>query len=184
MDSILFITRRWYSLDGVLDNLENALRTWADKLAEIWNLLTQDPETFRGGTIWNIIQRIHGSLQAIGLALLVLFFLYGVVKQTTSLKEIKRPEMALRLFLRFAIARALANDPDVLLCDEATSALDPQTTKSILELIRRINQEFGITVIIITHAMSVVRDVCDTVAVIEKGRLVRVGDVEEVMADA
>ena len=94
-------------MDGVLDNLENALKTWTDKLAEIWNLLTQDPETFRGGTIWNIIQRIHGSLQAIGLALLVLFFLYGVVKQTTSLKEIKRPEMALRLFLRFAIARAL-----------------------------------------------------------------------------
>ena len=61
-------------MDGVLDNLENALRTWADKLAEIWNLLTQDPETFRGGTIWSIIQRIHGSLQAIGLALLVLFF--------------------------------------------------------------------------------------------------------------
>ena len=60
-------------MDGVLDNLENALRTWADKLAEIWNLLTQDPETFRGGTIWNIIRSIHGSLQAIGLALLVLF---------------------------------------------------------------------------------------------------------------
>jgi len=94
-------------LDGVLDNLENALRTWADKLAEIWNLLTQDPETFRGGTIWSIIQRIHGSLQAIGLALLVLFFLYGVVKQTTSLREVKRPEMALRLFLRFAVARVL-----------------------------------------------------------------------------
>ena len=94
-------------MDGVLDNLENALRTWADKLAEIWNLLTQDPETFRGGTIWNIIRSIHGSLQAIGLALLVLFFLYGVIKQTTNLREVKRPEMALRLFLRFAIARVL-----------------------------------------------------------------------------
>ena len=79
-------------MDGVLDNLENALRTWADKLAEIWNLLTQDPETFRGGTIWNIIRSIHGSLQAIGLALLVLFFLYGVIKQTTNLREVKRPE--------------------------------------------------------------------------------------------
>ena len=94
-------------MDGVLDNLENALHTWAEKLAEIWNLLTQDPETFRGGTIWSIITRIHGSLQAIGLALLVLFFLYGVVKQTTNLREVKRPEMALRLFLRFAVARVL-----------------------------------------------------------------------------
>ena len=84
---------------------------------------------------------------------------------------------------RVAIARALANRPKLLLCDEATSALDPQTTKSILELIRRINVEFGITVIIITHSMSVVHEICDHVAVIEKGRLERVGTVEEVMAD-
>lgn len=94
-------------MDGVLDNLENSIRTWAEKLAEIWNLLTQDPQTFRSGTIWSIIQRIHGSLKAVGLALIVLFFLYGVVKQTTSLREVKRPEMALCLFLRFAIARVL-----------------------------------------------------------------------------
>ena len=94
-------------MDGVLDNLKNALETWCEKLAEIWSLLTQDPATFRGGTIWNIIQRIHGSLQAIGLALLVLFFLYGVIKQTTNLREVKRPEMAIRLFIRFAIARVL-----------------------------------------------------------------------------
>ena len=94
-------------MDGVLENLENALQTWAEKMSEIWSLLTQDPETFRGGTIWKVIVSIHNSLQAIGLALLVLFFLYGVIKQTTSLREIKRPELALRLFLRFSIARVL-----------------------------------------------------------------------------
>lgn len=94
-------------MEGILDNLKNALETWATKLAEIWTLLTQDPETFRGGTIWNIITRIHGSLRAIGLALLVLFFLYGVIKSTTNLREIKRPEIVLRLFLRFVLARVL-----------------------------------------------------------------------------
>lgn len=94
-------------MEGILDNLKNALETWAAKLAEIWTLLTQDPETFRGGTIWNIITRIHGSLRAIGLALLVLFFLYGVIKSTTNLREMKRPEIVLRLFIRFALARVL-----------------------------------------------------------------------------
>ena len=84
---------------------------------------------------------------------------------------------------RVAIARALANRPKILLCDEATSALDPKTTKSILDLIRRINEEFGITVIIITHSMGVVREVCDRVAVLENGRLLRTGTVEEVMQD-
>lgn len=94
-------------MEGIIDNLENALNTWSAKLAEIWSLLTQDPESFRGGTIWGIIVRIHGSLKAIGLAMLVLFFLYGIVKETTSLKEVKRPETGLKLFLRFVIARTL-----------------------------------------------------------------------------
>ena len=94
-------------MEGIIDNLENALNTWSSKLTEIWSLLTQDPESFRGGTIWGIIVRIHGSLKAIGLAMLVLFFLYGVVKETTSLKEVKRPETGLKLFLRFVIARTL-----------------------------------------------------------------------------
>ena len=95
------------NLEGIIDNLENALNTWSAQLAEIWSLLTQDPQNFRGGNIWKIIVQIHGSLKAIGLALLVLFFLYGIVKETTSLKDIKRPEMGLKLFLRFVIARAL-----------------------------------------------------------------------------
>lgn len=94
-------------MEGIIDNLENALNTWSEKLSEIWSLLTQDPESFRGGSIWNIIVRIHGSLKAIGLAMLVLFFLYGVVKETTSLKDVKRPETGIKLFLRFVIARVL-----------------------------------------------------------------------------
>ena len=78
-----------------------------------------------------------------------------------------------------AIARVLASDPEILLCDEATSALDPQTTKSILELIRKINKEYGITVVVITHEMSVVQEICNRVAVLERGVLVESGTVEE-----
>ena len=78
---------------------------------------------------------------------------------------------------RVAIARALATDPKVLLCDEATSALDPQTTQSILKLIKKINQEQGITVIVITHEMLVVKEICDRVAVMEAGRVVEKGDI-------
>ena len=80
---------------------------------------------------------------------------------------------------RVAIARVLASDPEILLCDEATSALDPQTTKSILELIRKINKEYGITVVVITHEMSVVQVICNRVAVLERGVLVESGTVEE-----
>ncbi len=94
-------------MDGIIDNLENALQTWNEKLAEIWLLLTQSIENFKGGGIWEVIVKIHGALLAIGLALLVLFFVFGVVKSCTNLTEIKRPEHALKLFLRFAIARGL-----------------------------------------------------------------------------
>ncbi len=94
-------------MDGVIDNLTNAINTWNDKLAEIWSLLTESPQTFKGGNIWNIIVSIHGGLEAIGLALLVLFFVVGMVKTCTSLSEIKRPEQAVKLFLRFAIARGM-----------------------------------------------------------------------------
>lgn len=80
---------------------------------------------------------------------------------------------------RVAIARVLASAPEILLCDEATSALDPQTTKSILELIRKINKEYGITVVVITHEMSVVQEICNRVAVLERGVLVESGTVEE-----
>ena len=83
---------------------------------------------------------------------------------------------------RVAIARALATDPEVLLCDEATSALDPQTTHAILELIREINQKMGITVIIITHQMSVVESVCKRVAILDNGTVAEEGDVSEVFS--
>lgn len=89
----------------VAQNLQNALNTWNSKLGEIWSLITQTPETFKGGTIWNVIVNIHGAVQAIALALLVLFFLIGVMKTAGSLTEVKKPEHALKLFLRFAIAK-------------------------------------------------------------------------------
>ncbi len=81
---------------------------------------------------------------------------------------------------RVAIARALANDPKILLCDEATSALDPQTTHSILNLLKKLNKELGITIVIITHEMDVVKTICDKVAVMEKGKIVESGDILEV----
>ena len=89
----------------VVQNLENALETWNEKLAEIWQLLTQSPEEFKGGTIWNVIVGIHGAVQAIGLALLVLFFVVGVMKTCGSFAETRRPETALKLFIRFALAK-------------------------------------------------------------------------------
>lgn len=94
-------------MTGIIDNLINAINTWNEKLTEIWLLLTESPQSFKGGGIWSIIEKIHGSLLAIGIALLVLFFVFGLVKSLTSLNEIKRPEQALKLFIRFAIARGL-----------------------------------------------------------------------------
>lgn len=91
----------------VIDNLNNALQTWNNKLAEIWQLVTQSPTEFKGGGIWNVIVDIHGALQAIGIALLVLFFVIGVVKTCGSFAEIKRPEHALKLFIRFALAKGV-----------------------------------------------------------------------------
>ncbi|MFP3154397.1 ATP-binding cassette domain-containing protein [Lachnospiraceae bacterium ZAX-1] len=84
---------------------------------------------------------------------------------------------------RVAIARALANDPSILLCDEATSALDPQTTLSILHLIKKLNEKFGITIVIITHEMNVVKEICDKVTVMENGYAVESGEVFHVFAD-
>lgn len=91
----------------IVQNLENALKTWNDKLSEIWQLITQSPEQFKGGTIWNVIVDIHGALQAIGLALLVLFFVIGVMKTCGSFAEVKKPEHALKLFIRFALAKGV-----------------------------------------------------------------------------
>jgi len=81
-----------------------------------------------------------------------------------------------------AIARALASDPKILLCDEATSALDPQTTKSILKLLKKLNLQFGLTIVVITHEMQVVKEICDRVAVMEKGVIVEEGDVFSIFA--
>lgn len=89
----------------VVQNLQNALDTWNSKLSEIWQLVTQTPETFKGGTIWNVILNIHGAVQAIGLALLVLFFVVGVMKTCGSIAEVKKPEHAVKLFIRFAVAK-------------------------------------------------------------------------------
>lgn len=94
-------------MDGIIDNLRNAIETWNEKLAEIWVLLTQSPEDFKGGGIWTVIEKIHGALLAIGIALLVLFFVVAIVKTCTSFQEIKRPEQAMKLFIRFAIARGI-----------------------------------------------------------------------------
>lgn len=89
----------------VVQNLQNSLETWNSKLAEIWNLVTQTPETFKNGVIWDVIKKIYGSMQAVGFALLVLFFVIGVMKTCGSLTEVKKPEHALKLFIRFAIAK-------------------------------------------------------------------------------
>ena len=91
----------------IVGNLENALETWSEKLAEIWALITQSPQDFRGGTIWPVIASIHGTLQAIGYGLLVLFFVVGVMRTCGSFAEVKRPEHALKLFFRFTISKAL-----------------------------------------------------------------------------
>lgn len=94
-------------MDGIIDNLQSALNTWNTKLAEIWILLTESPEAFKGGAIWDVIVKIHGALLAIGLSLLVLFFLWGMIRTCTSWQDVKRPEQAFKLFLRFIIARGL-----------------------------------------------------------------------------
>lgn len=94
-------------MSGIIDNLTSAINTWNSKLAEIWLLLTESPETFKGGDIWQIIVKIHGALQAIGLALLVLFFVWGLIRTRTSWQDVKRPEQAFKLFLRFIIARGM-----------------------------------------------------------------------------
>lgn len=91
----------------VVQNLENALEIWNDKLTEIWSLLTTLPEDFKGGGIWNVIVDINGAVQAIGLGLLVLFFVVGMVKTCGSFTEVKKPEHALKLFIRFAIAKGM-----------------------------------------------------------------------------
>lgn len=91
----------------VVQNLQNALDTWNKYLSEIWQLITQSPEQFKGGSIWSVIVNIHDAVRAIGLALLVLFFVIGIVKTCGSFAEVKKPEHALKLFIRFAIAKGV-----------------------------------------------------------------------------
>jgi hypothetical protein len=91
----------------VVQNLENAIDTWNEKLSEIWRLLTQSPQDFKGGGIWEVIVDINSAVQAIGYALLVLFFVIGMVKTCSSFVDVKKPEHALKLFIRFAIAKGL-----------------------------------------------------------------------------
>lgn len=91
----------------VVQNLQNALDTWNKYLSEIWQLITQSPEQFKDGSIWGVIVNIHDAVRAIGLALLVLFFVVGVMRTCGSFAEVKKPEHALKLFIRFAIAKGV-----------------------------------------------------------------------------
>lgn len=89
----------------VIRNLENAIGTWNEKLAELWQLLTQTPESFKGGQIWGVIVNIHSALVGVGYGLLVLFFAMGVFQSAASFRELQRPEFALRHFIRFVAAK-------------------------------------------------------------------------------
>lgn len=91
----------------IVGNLEYSLERWNDYLSQIWDLITKSPTEFRGGTIWTVMQDIHGALQAVGLALLVLFFVVGVIKTCGSFAEVKKPEHTLKLFIRFALAKGV-----------------------------------------------------------------------------
>lgn len=90
----------------IVDNLNSALQTWQDKLTEIWQLLTTSPAEFKGGGVWTVIIRINDALKAVGFALLVLFFVAGVIKTCGAFTDLKKPEHALKLFVRFALAKA------------------------------------------------------------------------------
>lgn len=94
-------------MNWIVGNLQNALDVWNSKLSEIWTLVSTTPDTFKGGAIWNVIININGALQAIGLALLVLFFVIGVMRTCGNFSELKRPEQAVKLFIRFAIAKVI-----------------------------------------------------------------------------
>lgn len=91
----------------VVQNLQNALDTWNKYLTEIWQLIAQSPAEFKGGAIWGVILNIHDAIRAVGLALLVLFFLVGVMRTCGSFAEMRRPEVALKLFVRFALAKGV-----------------------------------------------------------------------------
>ena len=106
-NAVYFLEGCFMSDNWVVQNLENALNSWNEKMSEIWQLVTQSPEDFKGGSIWSVIVNIHGAVKAIGLALLVLFFVVGVMKTCGSFAELKKPEHAIKLFVRFAIAKGV-----------------------------------------------------------------------------
>ena len=89
----------------IVENLENALLTWNDKLSEMWSLLTESPQTFKGGTIWQTIVTIHGGIQAIGYGLLVLFFAISIFKSTATFRDFQRPEYVFKHFIYFILAK-------------------------------------------------------------------------------
>lgn len=91
----------------IIENLNNALATWNDKLSEIWMLVSQSPEEFKGGTIWGVVVQIHNALQGVGYGLLILFFAISVFQHTVRLQELRRPETALRLFIRFVATKTV-----------------------------------------------------------------------------
>ena len=115
----------------------------------------------------DIKRRVHEVLQFVGLE----------DKATSFVEQLSGGQKQ-----RVGIARALVTQPHILLCDEATSALDPQTTKSILRLLKRVNEEFGITILLITHEMEVIREICNRVAVMEGGRVIETGNVLDIFA--
>ena len=94
-------------MNWIVGNLQYSLEVWNTRNEEIYSLITQSPADFRGGEVWNIVLNINGALKAIGLALLVLFFVVGVIRTCGNFAEIKRPEQALRLFIRFVIAKGV-----------------------------------------------------------------------------
>ena len=93
------------SNNWVVENIQNALETWDKKLSEIWRLISESPEEFKGGQIWDVMVNVNDALKAVGYALLVLFFLMGIMRQFNSFQEVKRPEQIFKLFLRFVLAK-------------------------------------------------------------------------------
>ncbi len=94
-------------MSWITNNLSSSLDIWNGKMNEMWQIISQSPQDFRGGGIWKVIQNINGAMQAIGLALLVLFFVVGIAKQFGNISEVKKPEHALKLFIRFVLAKAI-----------------------------------------------------------------------------
>lgn len=90
----------------IVENLNNAFSTWNDKLSELWSLVTTSPATFKGGAVWGVMQTIHGTMLAIGYALVILFFAMSLCKNTANFHELKRPEAALHYLIRFVAAKA------------------------------------------------------------------------------